>query len=1040
MRGQHITGDTMPGLWQLGQKFFDCKITGINNDLIPASPSSRDRLDIAHVDHIIVLLSLDGWERFEQLKGTKTKVHVATEEDTHITAVHDLEHFQFDQTSNHCSGGCNCRNDLTSNHLGAMTSSRFDLIVPRAHVGAGGGKVNVEVGIIILLKVVRLNRLDRRMVKVLEEGDQFLVLLLLEGHFVILLFGLLFLLVVHAHLLRLPVGHRAAGLGKLGTEGGVVTHRIQAEHEREEVGRTVDVLEVELVVQVELGGTREALGTAPERRHHTSVLVLLGGVGRELVLQVLDTVAVLLVELGERQADARTKVGTDRVAQQGHHGTEALQTSADVALVLHLLEEAGRVGEQQQCVAGRILKVLGELSARPLDAVFDDVGEVAQRAHRDAVLVLGVRVVTVALRLVRYDDLAVGLGAERATLQQRLLVEDATRVHVATGGHVVEGVAHAVQRVPEGVVKVVLAVGADQLLVALNVHLWIHDACRVRGAHTLLLADVLLAEEELTVQVAHLDAIHVRDVNGATVGAHTHQRKALQVLAAERTTAHHEPDLFAQLLLEGGAQHRDLVIVARADRRGVRRHVVAEQLKVVDVEPLVRGRVLAELLDHLLRGHAAQEGTHATELGARVQRHVAHGLLAQLVDDERSATLLLLRAMLCQEALGQHHALVGVRLVVQLGQCRVLGLELPERQTGKVQLVAGGVHNELHAVRMLDGELALLHRVHQRLGERAEGHDARRLHLGHVAAASVRRELGHVQVGVLLHELEVEAVRNEALARLAVLGGVAAVHALDGALHLVQLHHAVDVLELDQLAFVKAVRLLGHLEEQSRHGARGLTGALLHLIHLDERQRNVLERLAVRVRDPVLGAKVREEAARHTVGERQNEGDAVGVTKVVPAAQLGQRTVHRHDDRTPLGQLLGAEAVAASHTLRYHAHHHVRVQHLQLRLAHLIARLANTVGVQVKVAALVGHHRRLRVEETDRRRTGQHQVLGCLHTHATQAHHQHSQGSQTFHRFQTIGADLSRIQVHQFVGRVAIEHAVVSFTGHLESFFFFFFF
>lgn len=64
-----------------------------------------------------------------------------------------------------------------------------------------------------------------------------------------------------------------------------------------------------------------------------------------------------------------------------------------------------------------------------LNGVLDGVGEALEGAHGDALLR---RVLAGRVRLgdVGDDDLSVTLGAERSRLEQRLLVEDASSVHV----------------------------------------------------------------------------------------------------------------------------------------------------------------------------------------------------------------------------------------------------------------------------------------------------------------------------------------------------------------------------------------------------------------------------------------------------------------------------------------------------------------------------------------------------------------------------------------------------------------------------------
>jgi hypothetical protein len=119
-----------------------------------------------------------------------------------------------------------------------------------------------------------------------------------------------------------------------------------------------------------------------------------------------------------------------------------------------------RFGEEESGRAGRRESLRGhereERKKTNGDSVLDLVGEVLDRATRVTLLR---RVLRARVRFgdVRKDDLDVSLGAERAGLEERLLVVDATLVHVLTSSDVVESVGDAVNRVEEGIAEDVCA-------------------------------------------------------------------------------------------------------------------------------------------------------------------------------------------------------------------------------------------------------------------------------------------------------------------------------------------------------------------------------------------------------------------------------------------------------------------------------------------------------------------------------------------------------------------------------------------------------
>ena len=112
-----------------------------------------------------------------------------------------------------------------------------------------------------------------------------------------------------------------------------------------------------------------------------------------------------------------------------------------------------------------------------LDAVVNQVGKIAQRAHGHAAPLVSCATVGVRARHMRHDDVDVGAGTHRARLQERLLIKDAQGVDVQPRLHVIEGVAHEVEAVPKGFVKDVLRLRRDQVL---RTGGW---ACVSAGAH-----------------------------------------------------------------------------------------------------------------------------------------------------------------------------------------------------------------------------------------------------------------------------------------------------------------------------------------------------------------------------------------------------------------------------------------------------------------------------------------------------------------------------------------------------------------------------
>lgn len=73
-----------------------------------------------------------------------------------VLTVDDLVELEADKADSESGGGGNCRDNLASNELGLVAVRLGDLVVASTEVGRGGDEVDVVVGVVVLLKVARL--------------------------------------------------------------------------------------------------------------------------------------------------------------------------------------------------------------------------------------------------------------------------------------------------------------------------------------------------------------------------------------------------------------------------------------------------------------------------------------------------------------------------------------------------------------------------------------------------------------------------------------------------------------------------------------------------------------------------------------------------------------------------------------------------------------------------------------------------------------------------------------------------------------------
>ena len=167
--------------------------------------------------------------------------------------------------------------------------------------------------------------------------------------------------------------------------------------------------------------------------------------------------------------------------------------------LLPILEEADQLGRS-------LTESPLEVVAGPLDGVLDLIGEILERAKRDALL-RGVDNVSVADGCLGDDDLRVALGPQRSALEEGLFEPDALAVHVLPRLHVVDRIDNEIQIGPEVVAEDGFILGGDPQLEGLEADLRVDALSDRAGSLALVSADMLLPEQELPVEIADLDVV-----------------------------------------------------------------------------------------------------------------------------------------------------------------------------------------------------------------------------------------------------------------------------------------------------------------------------------------------------------------------------------------------------------------------------------------------------------------------------------------------------------------------------------------------------
>mmetsp|Transcript_28340 Transcript_28340/g.71146 ORF Transcript_28340/g.71146 Transcript_28340/m.71146 type:complete len:543 (-) Transcript_28340:1034-2662(-) len=528
--------------------------------------------------------------------------------------------------------------------------------------------VNMEISVVILLKVDDIHRsglAQHRLEFGDHLGDEFvretLLLLLSSSGGAFALVGLDLLLLAH----KLGWCHRLSHLGDL----GAILVLGQPPHKCPQVGECNHKVQAIIISNIEFEWSGSTLGTGPKRFAIGKRMI-----GRKGVEKMTRGVVKVALPFEASQLHAVGKAL--RLATE--HTMNDVRFEFAHARSVQLLCDVGSLEEELVVLLGQTHKVLFEgEGAGPLHAVLVLEGEALEGAEGDATG-LGVTLRTVVLGLEGDDHLHVALGAHGAALEERAVVGHTALIHVEAGGHAVERVHDHVARAEEGVAEHVDGLGLDAVLQGAHANRLVHLLDGAGGALALVLADVGLAEQKLPVEVAELDDVVVGDHDLAlALGAHAHQRKVLEQLAADRTRAHHEQALRAQTSSHLGAERHQLAVVARllggAVGVGGRQQLHGVQIQ----ETAERRELAAQRLEHLLRHKAAQEAAQRHYAGARRVGQRAHHPDRHLV--QRALQRLV-------TVRGQRQHRVGVGGAPRFGQALVGRHEGVQRAEGQVQL------------------------------------------------------------------------------------------------------------------------------------------------------------------------------------------------------------------------------------------------------------------------------------------------------------------------------------------------------------------
>jgi hypothetical protein len=378
------------------------------------------------------------------------------------------------------------------------------------------------------------------------------------------------------------------------------------------------------------------------------------------------------------------------------------------------------------------------------------------------------------------DDLRVAFCAQSTAFEQWLFVPYALLVNVLSGFDVIDSVDNEIQSSPEVIIEILFIFLSDSQLNAFESRVGIHFSSDSTCSLTLVLTNMLLSEQELSVQVTDFNIVIISDINFTITSSwSTHQGKHFNELASKGTSANNKWAWVLAFLNKFVSEKNCVIVVPVLSVGSFFGTFSGKHFEEFVVEPLSQWSVLACKFDDFLGDDAAPEWTVGRNLGLSVSGDVLDQVLVDSFDFEVFAFNLHFFIFVVVNQLNQ---LLGFGFVENSGKPLVFGPEVINTVQDQVELFwdseffpTGNWH--FHWIWRV--------RVSETLFEVVEFHVDRHFGFDAHAAVFVDWEFGSVSDEETTWSLD-----------------------FDFELHSIDLSHSLDFLELNCISIIEPVPLI----------------------------------------------------------------------------------------------------------------------------------------------------------------------------------------------------------------------------------------
>ena len=221
------------------------------------------------------------------------------------------------------------------------------------------------------------------------------------------------------------------------------------------------------------------------------------------------------------------------------------------------------------------------------------------------------------------DDLRVTFCTKGSAFEEGFFVPNTLLINILSGLDVIDGIDYEIQSSPEVVIEVFLVFLSYSQFYRFKVTVWIHFSTNSTSSLTLVLSNVFLSEQELSVEVTNFNIVIISDINFTISWSwYAHQCKHLNELTSESTGSDNKWTWVPTFVNEFVSKNNSVIVVPIFSVECLLSAFSGEYFEEFVMEPLSEWSVFTCKLDYFLSNDTAPEWTVWWNLGLSISGNV----------------------------------------------------------------------------------------------------------------------------------------------------------------------------------------------------------------------------------------------------------------------------------------------------------------------------------------------------------------------------------------------------------------------------------